>query len=90
MLNGEAMGNNVADNFEKTLIDKKITILDIAQTLSISKSGVHCFLENLRKGSVSLKTICKYANAININPYELFYESKLVPRKKGRAKTKAG
>ncbi len=62
------------------MIDKKITVVELAKKMNATRYSIHFFLESLRKGISSLNTICKYANALEISPYELFYESKLVPR----------
>ena len=81
MINSVEVGNNIADSFEKKMIDKKITVPELAKKMNATRYSIHFFLESLRKGISSLNTICKYANALGISPYELFYESKLVPRK---------
>ena len=80
MINEKEIGKNIADNFEKILIDKKMTIPDVARKMYLTRYSVNLFLKNLRGGKGTFKTVCKYANALGINPYELFYESKLVPR----------
>ena len=73
-------GNNLAEKKKKKMIDKKITVPELAKKMNATRYSIHFFLESLRKGISSLNTICKYANALEISPYELFYESKLVPR----------
>ena len=82
------VGNNAADIFEKMLIEKKTSIAEISRRLDVGRYSVHLFLKNLREGKSTLTTICKYANALGVNPYVLFYENKLVPRepKKGGRK----
>ena len=74
------VGINAAKIYEKLLVDKEMTIADIARKLGVGRYSVHLFLTNLKNGTSSLKTICKYANALGVSPYVLFYENKLVPR----------
>ena len=80
MITEVEIGNNAADIFEKMLIEKKTSIAKISRKLGVGRYSVHLFLKNLRDGKSTLTTICKYANALEINPYVLFYENKLVPR----------
>ena len=76
------IGMSVADNFEKLMVDKKMTYMSISKKVGANRQATHSFLNNLREGKGgSLKTICKYANALGVSPYVLFYENKLVPRK---------
>ena len=83
------IGISVADNFEKLMIDKKMDYVAVSEKAGTNRWAVHSFINNLREGKGgSLKTICKYANALGVSPYVLFYENKLVPRepKKGGRK----
>ena len=85
------IGISVADNFEKLMIDKKMNYITVSEKAGTNRWAVHSFINNLREGKGgSLKTICKYANALGVSPYVLFYENKLVPRepKKGGRKWK--
>ena len=77
------LGKNIVKIIHQVLKEKNMSITDMAESLNTNRRSINLFLSRLEEGKGgSLKTICKYANAININPYELFYESKLVPRKK--------
>ena len=79
------IGISVADNFEKLMIDKKMDYVAVSEKAGTNRWAVHSFINNLREGKGgSLKTICKYANALGVSPYVLFYENKLVPRKNNK------
>ena len=89
MMTEKEIGISVADNFEKLMIDKKMDYVAVSEKAGTNRWAVHSFINNLREGKGgSLKTICKYANALGVSPYVLFYENKLVPRepKKGGRK----
>ena len=75
------IGISEADNFEKLMIDKKMDYVAVSEKAGTNRWAVHSFINNLREGKGgSLKTICKYANALGVSPYVLFYENKLVQR----------
>ena len=81
MFTGKDLGKTISKNFKHSLTEKELTIPKLAKKLGQSRCTVNNFLNRLNQGSATLETICKYANALEISPYELFYESKLVPRK---------
>ena len=81
MLTGKDLGKTISKNFKHSLTEKELTIPKLAKKLGQARCTVNNFLNRLNQGSATLETICKYANALEISPYELFYESKLVPRK---------
>ena len=79
------VGKNIVENFKFLLIKNKKSISEIAQKTGTSSRGINNFLERLEEGKGgSLKTICKYANALGVSPYVLFYENKLVPRESNK------
>ena len=80
-LSPEKLGKSISENFKIILTQKKISIPELAGKMNTNRRAVNIFLDRLESGIGSLNTICKYANALGISPYELFYESKLVPRK---------
>ena len=85
MMTEKEIGISVADNFEKLMIDKKMDYVAVSEKAGTNRWAVHSFINNLREGKGgSLKTICKYANALGVSPYVLFYENKLVPRKNNK------
>ena len=81
MFTGKDLGKTISKNFKHSLTEKELTIPKLAKKLGQARCTVNNFLNRLDQGSATLDTICKYANALGISPYELFYESKLVPRK---------
>ena len=82
MITEKEIGISVADNFKKLMIDKKMDYVAVSKKAGTNRWAVSSFINNLREGKGgSLKTICKYANALGVSPYVLFYENKLVPRK---------
>ena len=81
MFTGKDLGKTISKNFKHSLTEKELTIPKFAKKLGQARCTVNNFLNRLDQGSATLDTICKYANALGISPYELFYESKLVPRK---------
>ena len=85
MMTEKEIGISVADNFEKLMIDKKMDYVAVSEKAGTNRWAVHSFINNLREGKGgSLKTICKYANALGVSPYVLFYENKLVPRESNK------
>ena len=76
----EKLGKSVSENFKIILTQKKISIPELAGKIDTNRRAVNIFLARLENGIGSLNTICKYANALGVDPHELFYESKLVPR----------
>ena len=80
MTTGKDIGQEISKNFKHSLTAKNLTIPDFAKQIGQARCTVNNFLNRLEQGSATLETICKYANALGISPYELFYESKLVPR----------
>ena len=81
MFTGKDLGKTISKNFKHSLIEKELTIPKLAKKLGQARFTVNNFLNRLDQGSATLDTICKYATASGVSPYELFYESKLVPRK---------
>ena len=81
MFTGKDLGKTISKNFKHSLTEKELTIPKLAKKLGQARFTVNKFLNRLDQGSATLETICKYANALEVSPYELFYESKLVPRK---------
>ena len=81
MFTGKDLGKTISKNFKHSLTEKELTIPKLAKKLGQARFTVNNFLNRLDQGSATLDTICKYANALGVSPYELFYESKLVPRK---------
>ena len=75
------IGISVADNFEKLMIDKKMNYITVSEKAGTNRWAVHSFINNLREGKGgSLKTICKYANALEVDPSLLFKELELKPK----------
>ena len=82
MITKKDLGTNIADNFEKILIDKKMTIPEVAEKMGRTRCAVHLFLSNLRAGKGgNIPTICKYSEALEVSPYDLYGEYKLIPLK---------
>lgn len=82
MITDKDLGTNIADNFEKILIDKKMTIPEVAEKIGSTRWAVNLFLSNLREGKGgSISTICKYSEALEVSPYDLYGEYKLIPLK---------
>ena len=89
MINEKELGSNIADNFEKILIDKKKTIPEVAQEMGNTRWAVNLFLSNLRKGKGgNISTICKYSEALKVSPYDLYGEYKLTPLKSKKRESK--
>ena len=86
MLTGKDLGKTISKNFKHSLTEKELTIPKLAKKLGQARCTVNNFLNRLNQGSATLETICKYANALEISPYELFFESKLVPREPKKKK----
>ena len=78
------LGRRISQNIRYILSEKRINLAELAKKLGYNRSAASDFLENLEKGSSTIKTICKYANALGVSPYVLFYENKLVPRKNNK------
>ena len=75
------IGISVADNFEKLMIDKKMDYVAVSEKAGTNRWAVHSFINNLREGKGgSLKTICKYASALEVDPDDLFKELELKPK----------
>ena len=74
------LGKRIAQNIRYILSEKRINLAELAKKLGYSRSAASDFLENLEKGSSTIKTICKYANALEIDPSLLFQELELKPK----------
>ena len=58
------LGETVFENFKIILTKKNLTIPDVAKKLGSDRRTVNIFLDRLKSGTGTLKTICKYANAL--------------------------
>ena len=86
MFTRKDLGKTISKNFKHSLTEKELTIPKLAKKVGQARGTVNNFFNRLDQGSATLDTICKYANALDISPYELFYESKLVPREPKKKK----
>ena len=67
-------------NIRYILSEKRINLAELAKKLGYNRSAASDFLENLEKGSSTIKTICKYANALEVDPALLVKELELKPK----------
>ena len=74
------LGKRIAQNIRVILAKKRMNLADFAKKMGHSRSSTSDFLENLEKGSATLKTICKYASALEVDPDDLFKELELKPK----------
>ena len=83
MITEKDLGKNIADNFRLILKNQNMTIPNFAKKIGCSRNSVNNFLNRLEEGKGgSLKTICKWSKDLGVSPYQLFYEIKMIPRKK--------
>jgi transcriptional regulator with XRE-family HTH domain len=76
----QELGQVIATNIRHIMVEKKYNLTELAKKTGYAKNTVSDFLLNLEQGKGTFKTICKYANALEVSPYTLFYEIKMVPR----------
>ena len=74
------LGRRISQNIRYILSEKRINLAGLAKKLGCSRSATSDFLKNLEKGSGTIKTICKYANALEVDPSLLFKELELKPK----------
>ncbi len=74
------LGERIAQNIRYILSEKRINLAELAKKLGYNRSAASDFLENLEKGSSTIKTICKYANALEVDPALLVKELELKPK----------
>ena len=81
------LGKNILKVFIQILKDKKMSIPELARKMGTERRTINLFLSRLEAGKGgSLKTLSKYAEALEIDPFMFFYEVKenvkIEPRKK--------
>ena len=74
------LGKIIAQNIRYILSEKRTNLAELAKKLGYNRSAASDFLENLEKRSGTIKTICKYANALEVSPFVLFQELELKPK----------
>ena len=74
------LGKKIAQNIRVILAKKKMSLADLAKKMGRSRSAPSDFLENLEQGSATIKTICKYADVLEVDPSILFQELELKPK----------
>lgn len=62
------LGENIFKNIEN-LIFQKFSKAEIARRMNIKPQSLRTSIDNIRKGSVTLKTLYKIANAGGLNDY---------------------
>ena len=80
MISEIELGKNISENIRIIITRKKVTIPEIAEKIGVNRRAANKFLERLEEGKASLKTICKYANALEVDPSLLFKELELKPK----------
>ena len=80
------LGKNIVKVFIQILKDKKMSIPELARKMGTERRTINLFLSRLEAGKGgSLKTLSKYAEALEIDPFMFFYEVKenvkIEPRK---------
>ena len=76
----EDLGERIAKNIRLIMLDKGLTQVEVANNMGQTRAAVNSLISSMKQGRVTLKTICKYANALGVSPDDLFLENKLVPR----------
>ena len=74
------VGKRVATNIGLILKSKNMTQADFAKTFECSKQAITDYLRLLENGGGTIKTICKYADALEVDPSLLFKELELKPK----------
>jgi transcriptional regulator with XRE-family HTH domain len=77
-------GKIMAENIKLRLQEKNISKAEFARIIGSTRQIVNKTLESLENGSGTLKTICKLANGLDIEPKQLLevleIEIKLKPK----------
>ena len=74
------VGKRIATNIRLILRSKNMTQADYAKTFECSKQAITDYLKLLENGGGTIKTICKYADALEVDPSVLFKELELKPK----------
>ena len=74
------LGKRIATNIRLILRSKNMTQADYAKTFECSKQAITDYLKLLENGGGTIKTICKYADALEVDPSVLFKELELKPK----------
>jgi transcriptional regulator with XRE-family HTH domain len=77
------LGKIMSKNIEKRLIMRGISKSELARIMGSTKQMAWKKLKNIKTGSITLKSICKIANALEVEPVELLEEMKLELKRKG-------
>ena len=88
MITEKDLGERIAKNIRLIILDKGLTQAEVANNMGYTRSAVNNLISSIQHGKGTFKTVCKYANALGVSPYVLFYENKLVPREPKTGKTK--
>ena len=80
MITEKDIGKRIAKNIRLIILDKGLSQAEVANNMGYTRSAVNNLISSIEQGKGTFKTVCKYANALGVSPYVLFYENKLVPR----------
>ncbi len=84
MITKKDLGERIAKNIRLIMLDKGLTQVEVANNMGHTRAAVNSLISSIKQGRGTFKTICKYANALGVSPYVLFYENKLVPRESNK------
>ena len=74
------LGKMISKNLQLYLTKKNMSIPELAKQIGFERTAVNNFLNRLEEGKATIKTICKYANALEVDPALLFKELELKPK----------
>ena len=73
-------GKMIAQNIRLMLSEKRMNFADLARKMGRTRSATSDSLKKLEQGSATIKTICKYADALEVDPSILFQKLELKPK----------
>ena len=88
MITEKDIGKRIAKNIRLIILDKGLSQAEVANNMGYTRSAVNNLISSIEQGKGTFKTVCKYANALGVSPYDLLLENKLVPREPKTGKTK--
>lgn len=84
MITEKEAGKTMAKNIKLRLQEKNISKAEFARVTGRTRQRINKILESLENGSITLKTMCEFANGLDIKPEQLFekleIEIKLKPK----------
>ena len=80
MITEKEVGKTIAKNIRHIITEKELTQTEVAKKMGYTRASINNLISSIEQGKGTFKTICKYANALEVSPFLLFQELELKPR----------